>query len=368
MRRRLFLFPLFFSSLVAVAQQGYSVSAVGSYTVPNSEEWEYIRDFACGIDGAVYWGYRWRMDDSVGLYRRPYTLGVRSGFTYFPNAIAGHRFGLSGFLQEPLFLKDRLLLDVGFGLAVYTDPYFRSHDARNVFIGHYLNCLIQVGLTWRQPLKGRGDLLLSAKFSHSSNGYLYKPNKGLNYLQLELGYLMKAVEANAPDTKPEKGLRESEVSNSWFNTFLFSYAPGLVLSRREEGNSPYYYAYTARVGWQYHLGPVRAVGFTLDVGNNASHNQIRIVERDPYKLPFNVAICATYETWYDHLSLHLGFAPYLLRNAQVHHPFYERVGLFYHFGDLSLPVRPFVGIALKSHAAHIDFIEWHLGLNLRPRP
>ena len=129
----------------------------------------------------------------------------------------------------------------------------------------------------------------------------------------------------------------------------------------------YHYAYTARVGWQYHFNPVRAVGANVDITYNTTHNGIQNLEHDEYPLPFYVGLCGNYETSYRRLTLHVGLAAYLLKSQQARTPYYERVGLFYDFCDVDRPVRHFVGVSLKAHSAHIDFIEWHYGIRLRMR-
>lgn len=349
------IFILSFLTVVALqAQQNYSITLLGSYTVPNSSEWDYIRGFGYGVDASMWVPQRWFSSDSSYLIRIPYNAGVRINYTRFPDGIAGDRFGILGFIQEPILSIPHLYLDMGVLAAIYTNPFRRSHDNRNVFIGSYLNCLIQVGLTYK--IKA---LTFSGKFAHSSNGYLYKPNKGLNYLQFEVGHDFRSNNAH---TQNQLSFTPTSLKTS---SLLISIAPGIVRPRLTEVADRYYYAYTIRLGWQYNFSQVRAAGITLDVTNNGSHDSIRVAEHDPYKLPFNVALCANYETWYNHISLHLGIAYYLLRNAQVYSPYYERIGAFYHFGDDKCKIRHFVGVSLKSHAAHIDFIEWHYGIRIR---
>ena len=367
---------------VAKGQPHFVLSTAGCYTVPNSEEWSYIADLGAGADVALQFPQAWcHLDDIGGVrpLRYPYNMGIRSNFTYFPNAIAGHRITQSLYLQEHLWGWERnnLMFEFDFGLAFYTNPYRRTPNPDNVFIGSYINCMIQVGLAYQHILHDNSALWLSAMFAHSSNGYLKKPNKGLNYLQLQLGYQL-------PHRLPDAEALERDCRLRIFDSLCYiylpiryhsaafprhdlvvSYAPGFVRPRSELMQDRFHYAYTARLGWQYHFNPVRAVGASLDITYNTTHDSLRVLDHDRYPLSFYAAIGLNYETTYNRLTLHLGLASYLLHSQQIRTPFYERVGLFYNFRSVDSPLRPFVGISLKAHSAHIDFIEWHVGCRFR---
>ncbi len=338
------------------SQTALSLSATSSYTVPNSSEFDYIKDISTGLDFSLCWSHEW-------FARLPYNLGLRATVSSSSDGIAGTQFGLLGFLQEPILLltpHHHLALDLALGISYYTNPYSRSLDTANLFIGSHLNCLIQAGLVYRFDLNDKSQLLISGKFTHTSNGYLAKPNKGLNYIQLELGY------AWLTGTHRDFGSQnaEFEIPDSRFTPF-FSFASGLVRPRDSRIDNHLFYAYTARAGLLYDFNPARSVGANLDITYNTTHDELRQIEPVDYKLPFYVGLCGIYEANYDHLTLHLAFGGYLLRSWHQHTPYYERVGLFYNFTP-SHPasLRHFVGVSLKSHGAHIDFIEWHYGIKL----
>lgn len=373
-----------YTALPLHSQDRWTASFTSGYTVPNSKEWSYIADVSAGMDVAWSRPYIWFVhhpDSShrQSSFRAPYELGVRGNFTFFPNAIAGQRFGLLGFLREPVLSspKGRLLsLEMGTGLAYYTNPYRHSYDENNVFIGSALNCFIQLGLSYNHPLSDGSALVVAGKFSHSSNGYLVRPNKGLNYMQLELGYQFPCR------TLPDMGSYEWYIVDSsafrWVATasyfhdyplhsFFFSYASGCVRTRTPKVRDRLYYAYTGRIGWQYWLNTSRALGANLDFTYNTTHTGVQNIEHDEYPLPFYVGLCANYETRFHHLSLHLAVATYLLKSNQAYTSYYERVGLFYNFGNDVRRLRHFVGVSIKAHGAHADFIEWHYGVSLRTK-
>ena len=383
------------------AQPSRTLSLLTGYTVPNSSEWNYIADIPIGIDAAVSKFVGWGYDDNSVYFPilRNYNLGLRGNFTFFPNAIAGQRIGFSGFIQEPLFrFKRKMLLDgdtllntvlnplnleLDCGLAFYTNPYSRTPNPDNVFIGSYLDCMIQVGLSYSHLLRNYSRIVISAKLAHSSNGYLKKPNKGLNYLQLSVGYTLPSqypsgscrisyfdtVDRGARELWPFHNSRKMwPLNNPAFRgtDLILSYAPGIVMPRYEAAQK-YFYAHTARIGAAYRFNPLRAIGTTLDLTYNYSHTAIIQHWHEDYRLPFYVGIAGFFEATYHRLTLHTAIAAYLARSQHGTTPFYERVGLFYTFGPEYRRIRHFVGISLKSHSAHIDFVEWHYGIRFRTK-
>lgn len=383
-------------------QEVYTFSLLSGYTVPNSSEWSYIGGMSAGVDAAVSFRQHWGYEDTSGYFpylRRPYNLGIRGNFTCFQHDIAGQRIGLSGFLQKPLLrfrhkmilkgdsvpvtVLEPLCLEMDFGLAFYTNPYCRTPDPSNVFIGSYTNCLVQIGLSYSMRLRDMSQIVVSAKFAHSSNGYLKKPNKGLNYLQLSVGYALPDVRAgkdgpvrvsifdtthvSAGEYWPVYQNQLWPVDNPAFRggDILLAYAPGVVMPRYTGASSNYFYAHTARLGYYYRFNPARAVGINLDLTYNYSHTAVIRHWHEDYNLPFYIAVAAAYEATYHRLTLHTALAAYLCRSVHGTTPLYERVGLFYNFGNEYRRVRQFVGVSLKSHMAHIDFIEWHYGIRFR---
>ncbi len=402
MKKCLLVLLLLSAPSLSVAQPHTTLSLLSGYTVPNSSEWNYIKDISAGVDAAFAWRQDWgfRADSAAffPLLRKPYWMGVRGNFTYFPNDIAGHRIGISGFLQQPLFefrhridsigdVREYLNLDMDFGLAFYTNPYCRTPNPDNVFIGSYTNCMIQIGLSYARRMCDMSQIVLAAKFAHSSNGYLRKPNKGLNYLQLSVGYTLSdrnlyqrgGVRESffrtdiAPDSNRSYWL--SRDRNYWptdnpafrGGEWLVSYAPGIVMPRFTGAKRNYFYAHTAQLGWLYRFNPARAVGATLDLTYNYSHTAVIAHWNEGYSLPFYIAASAAYEATYHRLTIHAALAAYITRSEHGTTPLYERVGMYYNLSKEYRPVRHFVGVALKSHMAHIDFIEWHYGIKFSPK-
>ena len=345
---------------VAHCQFSMTVAPQLSYTIPNSSEWSYISDISGGLTFSIHRPIRWY--DSVSLLRK-FDMGLQFGASFSPDGIAGQRFCLAPFINQPIFEHGRhsLMLVMQFGLSAYTRPYRLTADTANVFIGSYINCHIETGAIYRFTLADSSALSFSTTLAHSSNGYLLRPNKGLNYLHFSIGYTLPPHHLN---TLTPSHLHTFTPSHQYLDLFA-SYAPGIVMPRFTGAAQKYYYAHTARLGTLYRFSPKRAVGFDVEMTYNYSHDELIAYHHDPYPLPFYGAIAGAYEATYHRLSLHLALAAYVLHGAVAYTPVYERVGLFYNIGNPANRLRHFVGLSLKSHMAHIDFIEWHYGIFFR---
>ena len=319
-----------------------------------------------GADYSLYW----KQNDSslywTQFWRHPY-LGIRANYAHLFNSIVGNRVGVAGFIQAPIYKHLDWLYSVGF--SFYTNPYQRTPNPDNDFIGSYVNCLIDLGLCYSFPIYGDNSLFLAFKLVHSSNGYLYKPNHGLNFLQLELGYRFSHNHTEyaptpstawlIPDTillrHGESPIRFSDYPK---NHLFFSLAPGLVMSRNDPLNIiKYYFAYTVEVGYIRNFHPAFSFGGALDFSYNGSHRSLA----PDNEWPVYPAITAFWDNHWGPLTLRLGLAHYLAYYPQNWEQYYERVGLFYRFGH---HYNQHLGLAMKVHYDHVDFIEWTYAIEL----
>lgn len=346
MRRHLFTLLLAASLAGPVRCQVVALSLTGGATIPNKPEWDYILAPAWGVNADIAWPAR--VEDSA---RAPFALGLRGSCACIPGGIAGSRFGLQGVVTMPL-VTDRLELGLAAGLGLYTRPEERTADPENLFIGSYLNCAIDIGIRYLHPLPdGRHTILAGLSFVHNSNGYLRKPNEGLNYLQCEAGCRLSP--ARRTDTLCFSGRRA--VSAPFVTAAL-----GLSVPRHAYApNGTFYPAYMFQAGYRRAIHPCRSLALTLD----ASYN---FAEYYPFRqaglaapVPLLLGTSLMYETHWGPISLRTALGAHLYKSNKDY-PIYERVGIFYHLPD----PRHSIGVALRAYYAHIDFIEWSYSLDL----
>lgn len=357
------------SDSTAYAKPQVSVALTGGYTIPNSGEYKYVASYNYGMDvtidwkmpGTSYWQRFWK---------RP-RFGILMSYLHSANAIAGERFGIAGTMQNTIWQSRRqdprslvprsgvstIAWTMDAGVSIYTNPYERTGDESNAFIGSYLNCLFNVGLLYSVSLPHCSTISLAAKFGHSSNGYLMRPNRGLNYAQLALSYRMPNKRISM-ELQPQLLITKP----SAYHYIYLSYAPAVVQSRFISPQKPYYYAYTGQFGWLCYLNPCIGFGVNMDLMYNYSHQEPLALEQGSYRTPLYLGVCGTFAPKWGPMSLRLSVGTYLLKSSQVTIPVYERIGVYYNFCE---KVPQFVGVSIKAHAAHADYIEWHYGIGFK---
>lgn len=334
----IFIICCLLSHSVAAQEQGVLLS--GGMCMPNSSEFSYIQQPILGVGYTCDWTQRdaWR-------------LGLRADAMVMRHSIAGPRLTGAFTIEERLFGPVSDVLEVG--LSAYGNPYWISMDSANVFIGSVLNCHIGMGLRYRFPLDEQHSMSASVRIIHSSNGYLLKPNKGLNYLVAEMGlHFAPYHPLVAPVYTEEQPLRPL--------TFFCSYAPSIVQQRAKEIVTDYAYAYSFLLGALHPLSSLRSVGAEVDLMYNYTHRIDARQSGEDIPKPYYWALCGTYQRNWDRLFLRLSFGAYLMHSRYLMGQVYERISFNYRMVD-HWRLTPYVGVGCKAYFGHIDYVEWTLG-------
>lgn len=276
--------------------------------------------------------------------RNLFSYGARASFNYMPWGIAGHRFGLVGLVRAPLF--PHLDYHLGVGLSAFTRPQSLTHDPNNDYISSLLNCMIDVGFDYHVG----EHLQFTAALTHSSNGMLHRPNKGLNFFQAGVTYCFGDSRLSEPAT-------DHQLPTTSHHEIGFTLSPGFAMSQKQwqEG---YYFCYDLSLNYLYHLNKVFAFGVTVDLWYNDSYTEpMRRLGVDK-PVPVYLSAMPVYEGTWGPLSLRGGVGPVLIASPLVKIRFYERVGLYYNFGH------HYVGVGINAHSGIIEFIEWSYGYRL----
>lgn len=313
----------------------------GSYVMHNFDDLSLVATGSADVD--VTW-FSSRQSRAPGV-SNVFSYGARASFSYMPFGIAGHRFGLEGIVRAPL--ASRLDYHLGVGLSTFTRPQSLTHDPNNLYISSVLNCLIDIGFDYRVG----NCLYLTAALTHSSNGSLHRPNRGLNFFQAGVAYCFGGVDTcvRRGTTSPDAILSRHEVG--------FTLSPGAVMSQKQwqEG---YYFCYDLSLNYLYHLNSVFSFGATVDLWYNDSHTeQLKRMGVD-YPTPVYLSAMPIYEGNWGPLSLRVGVGPVLIASPLVKIRYYERVGLYYNMGQ------HYIGVGINAHSGIIEFIEWSYGYRI----
>ena len=70
---------------------------------------------------------------------------------------------------------------------------------------------------------------------------------------------------------------------------------------------------------------------------------------------FAFSAMAFAEFFWGPVSLKAGIGPNIVVSPQVTIPYYERLGVYYNFGN------NYAGVAVNAHGGRVEFIEWTYG-------
>ena len=324
--------------------QSWRVAVDGGYMMTNNSQFSQYNSPTYGLDasllwrpeGNAYWQRFWKWP----------SFGLKGSYARIPNCPAGDRFGLVGLLVNPL--GDGWEWQLGLGLSFYTKPYQLTGDTSNIFIGSLVNCLIDVGIGYHIT----DDILLSLRLLHTSNGMLMRPNQGLNYLQVDLGWKFGNEEVKMKNEELVNEVEYDEVAGR--REWSVALSGGAVMAR-DSLMDGYYPCYDLSIYFQQYKSSVFAFGGAVDLWFNGSDwNHIRRDE-SAYRIPLYLSGMGVMEFFWGPLSLKTGLGLVVVSSNQVTIPFYERVGVYYNTG------RNFMGVALNAHGGRIEFIEWTFG-------
>lgn len=341
--KRWFVIAIMAVGIAATAQNSHlEVGINGAWMAPNGFSMLEYSAYGAGVEAT--WLWHTSGNEYWKQWRRYPSFGARASFEYVPDGVAGSRIGLVGIMRAPLW--GRLDYNVGVGFSAFNRSRFITHDPDNIFISSLLCCLIDIGFCYNLGER----VVLSASFVHSSNGNMVRPNKGLNFMQLGVAARIGKDGAYGGTTQRQA----SYIPFFYRHEVGFTLSPGGSMSRHTSQKG-FFFDYDVSLNYCYYLVPLISVGATVDLWYNGSHDWQREVYHDPYPVPVYVGMMGTVEGHWGPLSIKAGIGPQLLVSSFVTIPIYERVGIYYNWGD------NYVGVAINAHAAKAEFIEWSYG-------
>ena len=280
-------------------------------------------------------------------WNEPFGLKFDVGLT--PQSICGNRIGAAFMIRTPI--TSRLAADIGIGVASYSKPSYRTLDPNNVFISTPVVCLFDLGIV---ACLDRGSTL-GLRLLHSSNGNMRRPNRGLNYLRLEMGFPLTSsspiTHHSSLNTHPLRPHHSSLITHHWFDLML---APSLTFSHHNMQHG-LFFCYDVALSYEYRHTPVWGYGATIDLWYNYSHPWQLPRYHDTYTFPLYVSARAFVEHFWGPISIKGGIGVVLAASTRVLVPYYERLGIYYNFGN------NYAGIGINAHGGQAEFIEWSFG-------
>jgi hypothetical protein len=262
--------------------------------------------------------------------------------------------GITGlFYIEPFFnTRGRVNYSVrmGFGLSYQNSPFDPIDNPNNLSYSTYWAFPLQLGGSVHYRIAPRWMLDGTLVYNHFSNGGVRKPNKGINWPSLGLGfsYYLEEFEfkQRAEVDWRKKGPPQKRLDFTLFLSYeeprenLFVFSPGLEVkwSRQFARLN----AYTLGGEFMYDNG----TGYVLDQeGDNAT--------------PLKAGLAGGHEFLLGRFLFSQQFGVYLSNPNPEHPRVYQRYGLVYRINkNLS------AGISLKAHGHVANFLDARIGFSL----
>lgn len=289
------------------------------------------------------------------LYNFP-VLGF--GYQYFDlgnQEELGYGQSLIGLIHFPLLKKQRLRLNVKFGIGIgYIEkPFNLTDNYKNQTVGSHINAVITTGTQVRFRSNKNDQILAGIDLTHFSNGSSKIPNMGINIATVNIGYLHCFGE--------ETILKRDSISDtSERNEITFLAAMGV-----KELNPPGSATYGIGIftgDWHHKVTPKSKLGGGTDLFIDNSISK-RLEEDEIY-----VSGLEASARWGIHLSYGLEVGKcsgyfqtgyYLYTRIKNDGNIYSQLSLRYH-----ITKHVFACFNLKSHYAKADYFEYGIGYKI----
>ncbi|WP_422350339.1 acyloxyacyl hydrolase [Flagellimonas sp.] len=316
---------------------------------------EHPNGFILGINRKRYGQEAWE-----GLYGYPDT-GITFIYQNMNNPTLGEHFGLYAHYNF-YFLKRKLQLRVGQGVAYNTNPYDKHNNFRNNAYGtHLLSSTMAMVNYQKDNLWHNLGVKAGISLIHYSNANFKAPNTSTNTFALNLGLTYDLsgglTYEYIPTEKVEKknypirynlalrgGVNESDVINSGrYGFWIFSAYADKRLGRKSAlqfGVDAFFSNFLKE------LIRLQATSFPeLDVSPDTDFKR--------------VGIFAGHELFIHKMSIETQLGYYVYYPFDFEGRMYNRIGLKRYFGD-----KLFGAITLKSHGAKAETVEFGIGVRL----
>lgn len=242
----------------------------------------------------------------------------------------------------------------GIGLGYLTKKFDRLDNYKNIAIGSHLNVTINMFYEFQWKVFKRLIFSGSLGITHFSNGAFKAPNLGLNIPTAAVGvsYLFSSDmrKINLQGSKNQHGI-DNKIQ---------------VLSILSCGIKEIYPAYGDKYGafsfttcFLKPLSPKRKIGAGFDLFWDFSN--IRSLKRKDIEVKHSYeairpGIHIGHQFDFSHLSFVTQIGYYIYAKDKSDGPVYSRIALRYGFNNKII-----ASLALKTHFAKADFVEWGIG-------
>ncbi|MBN2682891.1 MAG: acyloxyacyl hydrolase [Bacteroidales bacterium] len=267
--------------------------------------------------------------------------------------IMGKAIAVYGFIKKPIFERKKISISyqVSTGVSYLTTPFDAKENYLNHAIGSSLNVYFFLGYDFRHKLTERFYLNHGIGFTHYSNGAWSKPNLGFNVIGLYTGvfYKLQNIEEKTIQTE----IPEFNKSNEWD---IYS---SVGINEFSDGETRKYFVSSSSIDYLRHRSFKRKIGLGLDFFYSEALDNLNTSENEPKKIDrLRIGLHVSYEVVFGDAVFFANLGYYIHNQYPMYGgDLYDKVGLKWFVYK-----RLYAGLALKTHFAKAEFIEWGIGI------
>lgn len=298
------------------------------------------------------------------------------------NSVLGDVATLYGKFSRP-FWRNRhfeFAYYIGTGIGYSHKKYNKTDEVNNEFIGSIWNIYFTAGLTATYKIDREWSILAGVDFSHHSNGALYRPNKGTNYISPLVGVAYTPTSEKEHIIKDKPVLTPVDYDKGMFLEFSLGAGAKTLLEDWQytqyniSPDNPRYHTtkfsvygtYSLQSALLYRYARRWASGLSLDIFYSDYASKIKYIDdiqgrKDEKHSPWSVGLALKHVVYYGRFSARMGIGAYVYRHmgyAARHSEgpqwLYERIGLFYSIPSLHGAA---FGFNVLAHTTKADFTE-----------
>lgn len=362
MRLRVFIFCIvIFASASTIKAQDRAFSRIDlkyhhGKIIPHTKEIKHLvdeptRSFNINICKQTIGDKFWQQ-----LYRYP-CLGFGYHFVDVGNDdTLGAIHALYSYLKFPIVRTQNFSLNyqVSTGLAYATAIWDSIENPSNYAISTHNNLYLNVNLEAKVRLYKQVSLISGVGMTHHSNGSYRKPNKGLNYYDVNVG-LSYDFNDNSCEYRP----RNIEKYTASQNQLDVVCAAGLREIYPVGGSR--YFASTFSVGFAHQFNHRQKYGLGVDLFYDESlYAYFEEGEDILVKDIIRQSVFVSHELLISKFSFITQLGIYTYHKAELDRKFYTRVGIRYNFWS-----NVFANLSLKAYYAKAEVVEWGVGYSFK---
>ena len=301
-------------------------------------------------NGKKDWEHRYNYPD----------FGASFMYQDLKNEVLGNTFGFYGHFNF-YFLKRRLMLRVGQGFVVATNPYDKTSNPKNIAFGSKLLGSPYLMLNYKKPnVLGPIGIQSGLVFFHTSNGSFKAPNTSVNTIAFNIGINYdldtKEIIYEAP---PEM----AEVSKALNYNFVLRSG---INQTDVVGSKQYpFYTFSAYAEKRFNFFSALQFGvdafFSYALKEEIKYRSVAFPEEpsDPNADYKRIGGFLGYELFINKWSVVAQTGYYLYYPFDYEGRIYNRLGLKYYFSK-----QWFGAFTIKSHIANAEALEFGIGIRL----